>query len=270
MSKEILREEINWAQVVPEVERHLAKSDEEFAKEWAARIGKKSSGQVAKKSATAPRGTSTAQAALDKLIELGCEREKILRLLYMYVGGDAKKVGAVKKAFGWQRKQLLRTAQALNETASEVKKADGNLAFMGIETHGGPADGMRSYSDLLKRLADTFFKDLASGRVSARDHHLVALANMIQRVTRATLYKEIAALVDRVGTAYNPQFRRKTQNKKSTYEDTSPDAIRNRINSYPPLVEPALLGIGESSPGRPKSKARVRPRARRRPSRRPQ
>jgi hypothetical protein len=268
MSKDVLREEIIWAKVIPEIEKHIAKFDAEFQREWEARVGLKVTRQ-SHKGTDPSEETSTAKAALDKLVELGCEREKILCLLYMYVGGDPKKVGAVKKAFAWQRKHLLSTAQALNNTASEVNRAEANLAFMGNDVSNGPADAMRSYSELLKSLADTTFKDLASGRVSARDHHLVELANMIQRVTRARLYKEIAVLVDRVGEAYNPEFRKKTENKKRTYEYTTPEAIRNRINSYGPLVEPALLRMGDSARGRPKSKARIMRRARRRPPRRP-
>src|SRR5580704_11538829 len=116
MSKDVLREEIIWAKVIPEIEKHIAKFDAEFQREWEARVGLKVTRQ-SHKGTDPSEETSTAKAALDKLVELGCEREKILCLLYMYVGGDPKKVGAVKKAFAWQRKHLLSTAQALNNTA---------------------------------------------------------------------------------------------------------------------------------------------------------
>jgi hypothetical protein len=256
MSKGIFEEEINWAQVIPEIEKHIAKPDAEFEREWEARVGARTSSRISQKWTSASGETSTAQAALDKLVRLGCERERILGRLYQYVGGEPEKVSAVKKAFGWQRDHMLNTSDALIKTANDVEQDFANLAFVGIHESNSPEEDMRSCSESLKRWANTVFKDLASQRVSARDHHLGELAKMIEKVTGAPHYSEIATLVDRVGLAYDPEFTKVTRRKKTddeatdaekadaetadaetadaetTYEATTADAIRGRIRRY--------------------------------------
>jgi hypothetical protein len=245
----IFEEKINWPQVRAEIERHIAKSDAEFEREWEARVGVRTSSQISRKRTTAPKEASTAQAALDKLMTLGCKRERILGRLYQYAGGEPEKVAAVKKDFRWQRDHMLKTADELIKTAKEIEKDFANLAFMGIHEYNTPEEDMRSCSKMLRGWANTVFKDLASDRISAREHHLVALAEMIEKVTGAPHYSEIAILVDRVGLSYDPEFTKVPRRKKSadkkvtdagmadakktdeetTYEDTSAEAIRGRI-----------------------------------------
>jgi hypothetical protein len=261
MSENVLGEKINWAQIRSELESSIAKSDAEFEREWEARVGAKATSQISQKWTGASPGTSTAQAALDRLVTLGCERERVLGRLYQYAGGQPEKVAAVKKDFRWQRDHMLNTADTLIRTANDVEKDFANLAFIGIHEYNTTlAEDMRSCSERLRGWAKTFFKDLASERISARDHHLAALAKMIEKVTGAPHYSEIATLVDRVGLSYDPEFTKVPRRKKSTdeeaadtettdaettdeettYEATTADAIRGRIQRYSQFA--ALLG----------------------------
>ena len=261
MSENVLGEKIDWAQIRLELESNIAKSDAEFEREWEARVGAKATSQISQKWTSASRETSTAQAALDKLVTLGCERERILGRLYQYVGGEPEKVAAVKKDFRWQRDHMLNTADTLIKTANDVEQDFANLAFIGIHEYNPTrAEDMRNCSERLRGWANTFFKDLASERIGARDHHLAALAKMIEKVTGAPHHSEIATLVDRVGLSYDPEFTKVPRRKKSTdeevtdaettdaettdeettHEATTADAIRGRIRRYDQFA--ALLG----------------------------
>lgn len=230
MTKNIFEEEIIWANVLPEIQNHIAKSDAEFEKEWEARIEQKPVSQMPPKSVMATKGSSTAQAALDKLVKLGCERERILGRLYQYVGGAPENVEAVKTGFQRQRDHMLSTAEAYSKTAKMGEQANALLSSLGIDAYNSPEEEMRSYSEFLTSIANTFVKDLASKKVSARDHHLDALVKMIEEVTGTPHYDEIATLVDRVGLAYDPEFT-KVEGKEGeeAYEVTTADAIRGRI-----------------------------------------
>jgi hypothetical protein len=205
MTKGIFEEETIWAQVIPEIEKHIAKSDADFDREWEGRVETKRS-HISQKGTSASGETSTAQAALDKLVRLGCDPQRIFRLLYMYVGGEPEKIAAVKKGYRWRRDHLLATAEALCATANDVEQANAHLSFEGINVYNSPDRDMRIYGELLKFFANISFKDLGSKRVSARNHHLVALKKMIKEVTGTPHYREIATLVDRVGLAYDPEF----------------------------------------------------------------
>lgn len=230
MSEDIFQEKINWAQIRSELGRNIAKSDAEFEREWEARVGAKATSQISQKWTSASGETSTAQRALDKLIKLGCERERILGRLYQYVGGVPEKVEAVKTGFQRQRDQLLSTAEAYSKAAKKGEQANALLSSLGIDAYNSPEEEMRSYGEFLTSIANTFVKDLASKKVSARDHHLDALVKMIEEVTGTPHYDEIATLVDRVGLAYDPEFT-KVEGKEGEeiYEVTTADAIRGRI-----------------------------------------
>jgi hypothetical protein len=256
MSDDVLREEIDWAKVIPEIKTHIAKSDEEFEQEWLARTGQATLAETARGPARAGRGISTPQLVLEKLVKLRCKRDKILKLLYLYVGGDPKKVTATKRSFQRQRNHMLSTAAALDSVANRVEDDEQNLDFTGIAVHNGPADGMRSYAQLLKKIADSHFKDLASKRVTGRDHHLAALVTMIRTITGAPRWNDIAVLVDRVLIAYNPQFKRIRKGKRVVYESTTGEAIRTKFNSLSPYLK-RLFGSTRLAPSHKQSKRRL-------------
>ncbi len=48
MSDDIFQEKIDWAQVIPEIEKHIAKSDAEFEGEWEGSNGGKTQLNLAK------------------------------------------------------------------------------------------------------------------------------------------------------------------------------------------------------------------------------
>jgi hypothetical protein len=159
----ILSKEIVWAHVLPEIRRHIERQND-------------------------------AKQALNTLVNLGCDRNQILRQLYMYVAASPKDVRALKRELSWKREQILTTAKNLEKVALEVEKANANLALSEFHLSNSPEQEMRSYGELLQRFGNSLFSQLASGRISGREHHLVVLAEMIERSTGTQHYKEIGVL----------------------------------------------------------------------------
>ena len=167
--------EVVWEKVLPEIARHIA-------------------------------AQGKAQIALDTLVSRGCNRKRILRKLYEYVGGSPKDVSAAKREFVRIWKQISKTAKAMKKVALEVEEAKANLALIGINLHDSQVGDMNHYSDAVLQRWANYVKVLASHRVSGRDHHLVELTETIQRATGRPHYEEVATLVDRVKLAFNPNF----------------------------------------------------------------
>ena len=171
----ILKKEIVWQEVLPELEKRIASN-------------------------------VVAQAALRELEQAGCSRRQILERLFMFAAIPAADVQAAKAAFSKRRKSILALSNRLKSIAKVIERSKVDLADMGFEVYSEEQEEVRSYADLLEHLADTSIRDLASARVSARDHNIVFLCKSIERVTGRPHHKEVGELIDAVGRAFDPSW----------------------------------------------------------------
>jgi hypothetical protein len=123
----IFKEEIDWEHVIPELEKHIAK-------------------------------TNSAKAALDTVVRAIGDRDLVLRKLYNFGGGSPELARAVKAAFSQRRKYILKVSHNMREVAGEIEKAHKYLSDMGLVLHSERANTLRSDADFLKRLANTIEK----------------------------------------------------------------------------------------------------------------
>lgn len=172
----IFKEEIDWEHVIPELEKHIAKTD-------------------------------SAKAALDTVVRATGDRDQVLRKLYNFGGGSPELARAVKAAFSQRRKYILEVSDNMREVAGEIEKAHKYLSDMGLVVHSDRTNTLRLDADFLKRLADTIVKDLATKRLSGRDQHLVFLAKMIELKTGRKYHRELAELVDAVRSIYDSNYK---------------------------------------------------------------
>jgi hypothetical protein len=84
---------------------------------------------------------------------------------------------------------------------------------------------IREHAEFLWRLGRPVLKDLASGRFSGRNHHIVFLARMTKMVTGREHYKELAELAECVRSAYD-------HGSNTEYSALS---IRHMVDRYGPL-----------------------------------
>ncbi len=143
-----------------------------------------------------------AKKALNKLVTGGCDEQRILRRLYMFCGGTAEAAAAAKKTFTWQRQHLKKVCKQLEEIADELGRTKAYLFDAGYDMHDDIEDRIKDYSNYLWRLGEPTLKDLASGRISGRNHHIVFLAKMSEKVTGREHYEELAELAECVRSAY--------------------------------------------------------------------
>jgi hypothetical protein len=193
-SDAIFKVEIDWAQVIPELEEHIGKSDR-------------------------------AKAALDTLVGAGCDRELVLRKLYEFGGGTPEQASAAKAAFSERREYILKVSRNLQDVAKEIEKAHKYLSDMDLDLQSDHANTLRSHSDFLKRLANTFVNGLATKRISGRDQHLVFLAKMVELRTGRKYYRELAELADTVRSIYDSNYQ----------AEHTADSIRKLVSRYGPL-----------------------------------
>jgi hypothetical protein len=172
-----------------------------------------------------------ASSALATMTGLGCDQDRIFRKLYEYAGGSPEDAAAVKEAYRRRRDGVRKVAKRLEEVASEIEKAVGYLSDAQIDLVTQTPDDLRSLAEFFSRFGQTILKDLASGRVSSRDHHLVFLAKMFEQTTGKPHYRELAELANTVGRFYNPNYR---------HIDTA-ESMRKRIERY------GLLDLGSKS-----------------------
>jgi hypothetical protein len=107
-----------------------------------------------------------------------------------------------------RRQSLLRFSKRLTRLPYELESATSDLADIEMEIVI-PEDvikPIRTLAELFKRIADSFLKRYSSRRISGRDHHLVYLATMIEKVTGREHYKELASPRSRAPAA--PRRRR--------------------------------------------------------------
>jgi hypothetical protein len=176
----IFRKEINWESAIPELMGHIGKC----------------------------KDATEARHALEALVKLGCDRDLILRRLYMYAGGNRADVMSLKRAFQYRRDFVSKLSNRLkNEVAPAIVRANAYLNDAGIDLVTTLNEDVLSYTDLLDRLNKRVLSDLASRRISGRDHHLVFLAKMVEAVTGTPHYKELAVLADTVALAFDPESR---------------------------------------------------------------
>jgi hypothetical protein len=175
-SDAIFKVEIDWEHVIPELEKHIAK-------------------------------TNSAKAALDTVVRAIGDRNLVLRKLYNFGGGSPELALAVKAAFAQRRKYILKVSQNMREVAGEIEKAHKYLSDVGLVVHSDRADTLRSHSEFLKRLGNTILKDFANKRISGRDHHLVFLAKMVELKRGRKHYRELAELADAVRSIYDSNYK---------------------------------------------------------------
>jgi hypothetical protein len=190
----IFKEEIIWGHVIPELEKNIAK-------------------------------TNRAKAALDTVARAIGDRDLVLKKLYNFGGGSPELARAVKAAFSQRRKYVLKVSQNMRDVAGEIEKAHKYLSDMDLVVHSDRANTLRSDADFLERLANTIVKDLATKRISGRDHHLVFLARLIESKTDRKYYRELAELADAVRSMYDSNYR----------ADHTADSIRKLVDRYGPL-----------------------------------
>jgi hypothetical protein len=161
---DIFKKQINWETVLSEIQREIEESP-------------------------------AAKAALNKLVQLGCDRRLILRKLYMYCGGSPEHVLAAKKQFRWRWKFILKLSERLKADAKDINRAKDFLLDAGLDMVCDTEERLSSYAELIERLGNSLLKDLASRRITARDHHLIFLAKMTEKIARRPHYRELADLV---------------------------------------------------------------------------
>jgi hypothetical protein len=166
-----------------------------------------------------------ARSALSKLMAAGCEERAILQNLYLFCGGDpqAMKDLRIQMDFANLKKQILRIAALLESVPSEIQTANKLLTDLGITLYFTPdSSSLQQFTKLLKQVGQRVLKDLAYGRVSGRDQHLVYLCWMITAATGRPHYQEIADLVASTERFYNPK----------PAEIVTADLIRKRVRNY--------------------------------------
>jgi hypothetical protein len=173
----VFRKEIDWESVIPKLKDYIEAS----------------------------KDAGEAKLALETLVKLGCDRDLILHRLHMYAGGSRADVTTLKRAFQYRRDFVSKLSNRLkNEVAPAIARANSYLDDAGIDLITTLEEDVLCYADLLDRLNKSFLSDLASKRISGRDHHLVFLAKMIEAVTGTPHYKELAVLADTVALAFDP------------------------------------------------------------------
>jgi hypothetical protein len=175
-SDDIFKVKIDWEDVIPELEKHIAKRH-------------------------------SPKAPLDTVVRAIGDRDLVLRKLYMFGGGSPAQASAAKAAFLERQKYILKVSNDLREVAGEIEKAHKYLSDLDMVVHSDCANTLRSHSDFLKRLANTTVKDLANKRISGRDQHLVFLAEMIELKTGRRHYRELAELADAVRSIYDSNYK---------------------------------------------------------------
>jgi hypothetical protein len=176
----IFKKEIVWTEIIPEIESHI-------------------------------RQVPDARKALATLVIAGCDRERILRYLYLFLGGSPDDAKAVKKGFSRCRAHVSVHVARLKNLADEDERIEGILRYAGLlDLAGGTlTEAMRHRAEFLSLLGKTIIRDMSSGRFSGREKHFVLLAKMVREVTGRPRYREIGELADAIGMAYDPQFKHK-------------------------------------------------------------
>lgn len=164
-----------------------------------------------------------AKQALGKLLEAGCDKKTILAGLYLYCGGKPEMTKGVKKDFGYRKKKTLALSRQLKEVAEAIEAVETYLTDYGIVCHFTPeTSNLRAYAKVLQRVGKTVFRDLASKRISGRDHHIVILCRKVKLATGSPHYNELAELINAVRVGYDPNAR----------EETDAESLRKRISRY--------------------------------------
>jgi hypothetical protein len=173
------------------------------------------------------KASSKAIAALDALVRDGCNRKKILWRLYQFCGGSPADADAVKRAFQTRREFLLRLSERLTRVALDLETAKSYLSDIELDIvyPQNFTEQIPSLAASLKDLANRVVKLYSWQRTSGRDHHLVALATMIEARARREHYKELADLIDAIRLGYDP-----TCEKMETA-----DTLRNLVDRNRPL-----------------------------------
>jgi hypothetical protein len=173
------------------------------------------------------RASSTATAALDALVIEGCDRGEILWSLYQFCGGDPADADAVKHAFQTRREFVLKLSEQLNSLSLDLETAKSYLSDIELDIvyPQNFIEQIPSLAASLKHLANRVVKLYSWQRTSGRNHHLVALATMIEARARREHYKELADLIDAIRLGYDP-----------TCEKTeTADTLRNLVDRNRPL-----------------------------------
>jgi hypothetical protein len=167
------------------------------------------------------KGNLNAKAALDHLVGLGCDRKIILQRLFMFCGGDPADVRAVKKEYRRRHRYVQKVSRELETLAPRICTAHSFLSpAVEYVSWGIDEVDLESEAKLLVDLANVTLKDLGSGRVTARDHHLVTLKNVVVQHTGEPHWPELAYLAAAIKDAYDPD------DKKS--ENYTADGLRRR------------------------------------------
>jgi hypothetical protein len=170
--------------------------------------------------------TCAARDALAILVGAGCDEGAILQNLYLFCGGHAGAMQALRNDldFGRRKKRLLAIAELLQKTSSEIGIADELLVDIGVYCYFSPdKSNLETYAVLLRRVAGGVYRRLASKRITGRDQHLVYLSRMILSITGRPHYRELTDLVNATRMLHNPESK-----KMDTVE-----SIRKRISHYP-------------------------------------
>jgi hypothetical protein len=164
--------EIIWSEIIPEVDRYVSAS-------------------------------SAAKAALDTLVQSGCDRSRILRALYKYCGGSPDMVRAAKRDFRRKRDFILKLAKRLERrVVPEIKNAEQILEDAGFAVSSSAVEEIESYAEFLRDLANAVLKPPSSGRITARDQHLRFLAELVEIITGREHYAELTGLTAAVRFGY--------------------------------------------------------------------
>jgi hypothetical protein len=174
-----------------------------------------------------------ARTALESLVAAGCRERAVLQNLYLFCGGRPQEMQAVRKALNFEgrRKRMLAIATLLKEASSEIGAAERLLEDLGL-THTLRPDcsSLDTYADFLNRVGKTAYRNLASGKISGRDQHLVFLAKYVESVTGDPHHREIAHLVDAMRLHYDRDYA----------ERETPESIRKRVKRHSPNL---ILGL---------------------------
>jgi hypothetical protein len=146
--------------------------------------------------------------------------------LYQFCGGSPADADAVKRAFASRAESLLKISERLTGLLSELETAKSYLSDVGFD-YVCPQNFVElipSVAGSIRDLTNRAVKRFASQRTSGRDHHLVFLVNMIEKVTGREHYKEVEDFVHATRLAYDPTCT-KTQNA---------EALRKLVNRNRP------------------------------------
>jgi hypothetical protein len=161
-----------------------------------------------------------AKKALRTLTEAGCDQDALVVNLFLYCGGDPKRIKMALRSARHFAERLNDLATQLAKDAKEVERMLDELKDAGYEIYGFHPmyEKMNKFAEIMVDL----YRDFRQGTTqkSGRNKHLIYLASLVRAATDDPHYKELAALVGAV------------KGDASFNEVKAADALRNVVNRH--------------------------------------